>query len=468
MNLFKTLFGKKPPVEIPTPEIEIETSFPSPFSKAHFKTVDASNSIPDLIRIMDHNSGYKRQAAIKRAVALRHSDFFPAIAARLNDWVPQVRDAARAGLITLLPLIHPAAVLPILPALANLRNAGRHDHAAWLDSFESGLIDHLALPALTDGVLADDKKIAHACFDLIRRHSLLHRGALVEIGLLAHDIGTNREAAMMIGALTQGEREPHFEAALRSRFGAVRVIGLRGFLNETGSLHKQTTAIRSLLDSQSSVRAVAIAWLTASGVDVRGHCHRLLALPAASARDLRISLATLGALRQADDAVIVRTFTSHLAIAVREAAYAAWLKLAESEKDVIASKALGDAAERIKKMAMEMVTRHGAFIAFATACALLARHQDWPRLMRIGGNDRWNVIEAVARLAPTADAAARTDLGVELESWASGAATYHRPTAAQAEYLRSPEANAVFATLAGRDLRDIVERELSLALAKRR
>jgi hypothetical protein len=458
MSLLTFLFGQKP--------IHGDGSVPYAYSTEYFRAVESGNSIPDLIRAMADYSGYIRQAAIARAVTLRHTEFLPAIAARLNDWVPQVRDAARSALLTVLPVVPQDAMLAVLPAVANLRNAGRHDHTAWLAAFERELLRQIEPQVFTAGVLGVDVKIARACFGMLRRHPILHDGILIEIGLGSNDIVTCLQAVSMIGALD--ERKLPYKMATLSRFGSVRAIGLRGCLEETDSVHNQETATLSLLDSQSCVRAVAIAWLTANNCDVRQHFHQILASPTSSARDIRISLTELGALRQSEDADTVSSFATDTIIAVRTAAYAAWFKLADGDKDMIAARALGDVADRVKKLAMEMVTRHGAFIPFATACSLLTRGEDWALLMRLGGNGKWDVLEAIARIAPAADYQTRTELRARLESWTTSTFNYHRPTAAQAALLRSDEANAVLASLAGRDLRDIVERELSLALAKRR
>jgi hypothetical protein len=445
-----------------------DDSVPYLYSKEYFRDVTSSHSIPDLIRVMADYSGYMRQAAIARAVTLAHPEFLPAIAARLNDWVPQVRDAARSALITLLPVLPQNAMLAILPAVANLRNAGRHDHTAWLATFGHDLVKHSEPHVFTDGVLGSDMRFARVCFDLLLRQALLDDATLIEVGLGSRDIFTNVKAASTIGTLAPEKREQLYEIATQSRFATVRVIGLRGCLDQTSRQHNQKLARHSLLDSQSSVRSVAIAWLTAKSFDVRQHYHRVLASPTSSARDIRVSLTSLGALRQRDDADTISSFGTHEVIAVRVAAYAAWLKLADGEKDTIAARALGDTANRVKKLAMEMVARQGAFIPFATACSLLTRGEDWARLMRLGGNGKWDVLEAIARIAPAADDQARTELRARLEAWTSSTSNYYRPTAAQAALLRSDEANAALASLAGRDLRDIVERELSLALAKRR
>jgi hypothetical protein len=271
----------------------------------------------------------------------------------------------------------------------------------------------------------------------------------------------------MIAKLEPDERKRVCEKALLSRFGPVRAIGLREYLHGTTSHAKRAKAVDRLLDVQASVRAVAIEWLGAHQVDAREHYHQVLAMPASTDRQLVISLTSLVSFGQGEDAGLARAFVTHHAVRVRATAYASWFKLAPHDKDLIALQALADEADRVKKMAVEMVTRRGAFIPFATACTLLVTPRDWSRLLRLGGNGKWDELEAIARIAPGPDAQMRTKLESELASWMEQEAIYTRPTAAQAAFLRSEAACATLGDLAGCDVRAHVERKLALALSSR-
>lgn len=460
MSILTYLFGQK--------RIDDTVSdVPYSYSNEYFRDVESGYSIPALIEATRDYSGYIRQAAIARAVKLGHPEFLPALAARLNDWVPQVRDAARSALITLLPMMPQDAVLTILPALAGLHNAGRHDHAAWLETFERVLLQHVEPRFFADGVLGGERKVARACFDLLLRRSIIDTASAIEIGLKSDDIANGLRAAHAIATLPFDAREMPCKAALLSRFGAVRAIGLRGYLHGTGT-DKYEKAMERLLDQQSTVRTVAMMWLAANHGDARAYYRQVLESPASSTLHLRISLAALCTFRQRDDAGLVTTFVPHQIVAVRAAAYAAWLKLAENEKDQIALKALGDDSERVKKLAMEMVERHGAYISFASACDVLNGQNDWSRLMRLGGNGEWDALEAMTGIAPSAETQFRAQLHCELISWMRLPQIYARPTAAQAAFLRSEQATVALAALAGHDVREQVERALALALARRR
>ena len=469
MSLFTRLFGKKTTGDAPMPSPAPLPKTATPAPAARHREIASCNAVPDLLYAMASSSGYTRQAAIERAVMLRYAVFLPALAARLNDWVLPVRDAARTALIALLPVMPPQSMLAILPALAQLRSAGRYVHAEWLAAFEAALLAQLTPALLLEGVCGTDAKVARACFQLLQRHAAIDTAKLITAALASRrDIVIARHAAAMIRLVPPAAQQALYQAAQASPFWAVRAIGLRGLLGGPASDDKHATAMRHLFDCQCAQRDAALAYFAAHQLDARGAYLQALAAGTNSAPVLQACLMALGGLRQREDASSVRAFAAYPSAKVRSAAYAAWLKLDNASKDEIAAMALGDSAPSVKKLAMQMVSRHGAFIPFAVACVHLSQPQDWPALMRLGANGTWDVIEAVARIAPTSDIRSRMDLRSKLEAWLVTDASDYRPTASQAAFLRSDAANTALSALAGRDVHDVIERELARALGKRR
>ena len=457
MNILTRLFGKKI-VDADSAALPI-----------NWRATILGDSVPDLLYALNDHSGHVREAAIGRAVTLQRAEFLPALAARLNDWVPQVRDTARSALITLLPVMPPAAMLAILPAIDQLRSALRHDHTEWLAAFEGKLLAQLAPDVMLNAVSGTDTKVARACFQLLHRHAVFGTADLILAAITSsRDIVVARHAAALIHLLPPEAQPALYQATLQSAFGVVRAIGLRGVLAGPASDDKRAIAMAHLFDRQSSERSVAISYLNAHQLDARAPYLEVLASGPAKASVLQICLIVLGGMRQREDAAAVRAFTTHASVGVRSAAYGAWLKLAPDDKDGIAAMALADDASSIKKLAMQFVSKHGAFIPFATACAHLSRPADWLRLMRLGANGGWDVVEAIVRIAASANDEIRQHLRTELELWMAKSASDYRPTLAQATFLRSETAGAVLAELAGRDVSGIVERELLVALEKRR
>ena len=61
-----------------------------------------ASSLSDLALHAAHSSGYVREAAARRCAERGEPDLLPVVTERLNDWVPEIRNAARQALSTLL------------------------------------------------------------------------------------------------------------------------------------------------------------------------------------------------------------------------------------------------------------------------------------------------------------------------------------------------------------------------------
>ncbi len=56
-------------------------------------------NLSDLIRLLEHPNGFKRENAIRRIGMLQDPIAIPNLLIRVNDWVPQVRDAAKEAIL---------------------------------------------------------------------------------------------------------------------------------------------------------------------------------------------------------------------------------------------------------------------------------------------------------------------------------------------------------------------------------
>lgn len=448
------------------------------YYEARVEDVVAITSAADLALCMRHYSGFIRQAAVERAIVLSDPAMLPAIIERLNDWVAPVRDAARAGIVAMLPMIAAKHFIALLPAIAHLRHAPRWNHLEWLAQFEREMVKHLSVDDLMAGLKGSEAKVARACFDLLRRLTLIGPGALVEIGLASrNDIVIGVQAVLLIDKLPVEERPDAWRTALESSFGAVRTIALRRLLEQPGEpdpaelAELAELAISFLANPQTSVRHAAIAYLLAHQFDVRRYYRKLLATQSSPAPLLRICLAALAGLRQPDDIELATEFSRHARASVRHAAYMAWLKLAPHAKDDIARAAVADDSARVRKAALDMVRRAGAYVPFDFIISTLTARRDWGLLLHFGELERWNTLEAIARIAIAAknDAEVRPVLAEALAKWLRMAGSFTRPSAAQLAFLQDPATLAILSDLTEKDNNwaQVLELELSIAFDKR-
>lgn len=444
MNIFSAMFGAKKAAIPSSPRSELQ------YFTAMIDDIGRSVSIDTLRQFARYHSGYVREAALRRCVELALPELFPVVVARLNDWVPQVRQVARTAIVTLLPLVPPAQILAELPVILRLHSAGRGDHATWLDQFEMVLIQTMSADDIVTAAQGGDVHVARACAHLCWKHQLL--GSATLIGLILQrgdDIVLANQAVNMCSQLPHGEQVAQYHQAARSHFGPVRGLAIRALL-DMPDVDRIQVATKALTDVQGSVRAVAIRFLVAAGVDVRAHYATMLKQGPMAAKRTRICLSALAAIRVQDDLALIKSFTASDGIAIRIAAYAAWLKLAEHEKDTIAHMAFLDAAPGVRKFALKAVRTHGAYIPLSVIHSCLMERDDVSITMQFVESQRWPWLECISQVALARGVAESIRLGLDqsLRKWLSeGGSWFQNPSRQQFAYLSSPGVTAVLGEL---------------------
>lgn len=450
MNIFSAIFGAK------------KTAIPSSPRSAwrHYAAVideiGQSNSVDRLREWSCYHSGYVREVALRRCVELALPELFSAVVARLNDWVPEVRQVARTAIVTLLPRVPPEQILAELPVILRLHSGGRGDHANWLDQFETILIqamvaDHIILAAQGDNV-----HVARACVHLILKHRLLESTALITLILgRRNDIVLACQAVQMCSQLPRSAQVAQYHQAARSNFGPVRVLAIRALL-DISDVDRIQVATSALQDVQGAVRAVAIRFLTGSGFDVRSYYRDMLLQGPMAAKCTRICLNELANLRVQEDLALITSFLTSDSISIRVTAYAGWLKLAEHDKDTIARMAFLDVAPGVRKFALSVVRTHGAYIALSVIQPCLMQRDDVTMTMLFVESQRWTWLECIAQAVLTRGIVESIQLGLDqsLRKWLGEAGSwFQNPSREQFAFLSSPSVTAVFGELLCGDAR---------------
>ena len=419
------------------------------------------SSIGGLAAAMADHDGYTREAALRRAAELASPELVPAIAERLNDWVPQVRTQAREVLLGMLPSLDQEQALRLLPAVHHLYQTGRADHSAWIAAFERALIEHTGPQAIIERLLDPDVHLARACCKLVETYRLAPPEAVIARLLPAtRDIVLAKQAVEAIFDLPEPAREPLFRQALASGFGMVRAIALRPVLSEV-SVENDALAIRMASDLQSWVRLIASAYLKRRGMDVAAILADALRTDGANSTRLRACLAGLAEQGSIDRLDLVRDHTRHRMARVQLAAYAAWLRLEPSRRDEIALDALRSPHRRVRKFVLQLVREEGAYIETQTALSLMAVHDDVDMMFALSRREPWSWLDLILQMAPRAgqDAALRGRLERELDEWLQDSARmYVKPSPAQRALFESGEAIRTFAELLKTDAPSMARR----------
>jgi HEAT repeat protein len=179
-----------------------------------------------------HRSGHVRQAALEGLARAGDGRAIGIVLLRLDDWVPEVRQAASDALGSLLAPSHAGQLARLLPLLLTLKASRRRDHAAWIDRIEAILRSPEGRPKLLD-----------ACWTGDRRSRL---AALV----LALDAEQPGDHALMLRALADPD------AGMRRQ--AVRALATR-----KDDPNRMNVARHAFLDRNRSVRREAFTLLAA-------------------------------------------------------------------------------------------------------------------------------------------------------------------------------------------------------------
>lgn len=413
------------------------------------RLIRETESIEVLQQYAPESSGYVREEVLKRCIALKPLALLPAVMARLNDWVPQVRHAAREALAALLPQMTVTQLAPLLHALLRLHTHGRGDSAAWLAGFEAKLLQKMTLPDLCALARGSERRTARAAVSLIERHGLLAPAAIVQLIVARRDdVVLAQRAIALCASLTPDQRAAAYHVAASSHFGAVRTVAVRALLSMENQARTQI-AQAALEDVQTSVRQTAIAYLLTTGFDVRGYYRNVLQQGGHQVLRTRICLNALAGLRDSTDVGLVKSFQHNAHPGVRAAALSAWLRLAEPDKDSIALAALEDTARGVRKLAVHLARKYGAYIPFASIVQQLEVNDDVQAPLLLAESNKWNWLECVARICLQRGVAHARCLGLDsaLVRWCQAVDWYDRPTAQQQLLLTSAPVAACFARL---------------------
>lgn len=441
MKTLSSLFGSKsPPTTVSSEQQAVDRHVsPDRHTLSHIQEAMSCSTPYDLQFYIRHCSGYHREAALARCVELRLPELLDVVAIRVNDWVPQVRRMARKALMATLPYASPSQVLPLLPKIFSLHGSGRGEDSNWLEEFVRVLGRTFPVEAFIAGLNGPDIKIARACVVVLKENELVEPDQLLELMLKRNDDIILANLAMQYcAALPKEAQLAQYKTAFLSHFGSVRTLALRKLLAEAGESCHQS-AMAALEDPQSHVRFTAINYLRARGIDVRGLYLELLNAPGLKVWQLRIVLTELANFENTADHPRIQSFRTSANISIRRAALKGWYKVAPQDKDEIALRALEDEAPGVRKLAFQLVCKHGAYLPFSRIEEILLRTGDRHLLLMFAETEKWKWLEYIAKLSQDATEASDIHrLRESLRSWfAFSNRGFDSPSEEQARFLTS-------------------------------
>jgi hypothetical protein len=317
------------------------------------------------LELVSSCDGHERQAAVEAMGRLRHGPGVRALLARANDWVPQVRAAARRSLCILLDDAVVGDWLKALDAVVALERARRADHRELLDAIAAFLGQARHRPALLTASASGGPSVKRHVFALLwtQADDDLARYELLRAALIGPDVVVARDALQrMESGVSSARRRALIDAACCSRFAQIRAEGLRRALAQPGG--GAPSLVRAMcLDGSALVRAIAFAAVKAEGDEAT-------VIDAAAARLARVdildrdkvpALQFLCTVDKSNARHHCETFRQSPAAALRRAAFAGLLAAApEVGKEALILEALADPSALVQRVAVESVRRGAA------------------------------------------------------------------------------------------------------------
>jgi hypothetical protein len=212
-------------------------------------------TLDELIKLSDHRFGFEREKVVVLLGDTGHSDAVPVVLLRCNDWVKQVRIAAKQALLKLAIAKNASTFIGQLPVLYHLRNCGRENHDKLIEAIECYLTSDANKQLLVAGIANTDIKISKWSFLLVLKSRVLKTKELLEIGLTHNNVAIRLKCSGLIGELNAESRKQALSVAINDKFMPVRRVALKGLIVKgvTDDFIKLF-----LFDKHSSIREIAI------------------------------------------------------------------------------------------------------------------------------------------------------------------------------------------------------------------
>jgi HEAT repeat protein len=223
--------------------------------------------LADLLAMSSHASGFKRENAVRRLGMLGNPLAIPHLIVRANDWVPQVRSAARDALSKLLRTGNGEAFVTFLPAIMHLQTCTRDDHTGLLQSVREFLLREENVHHLVTGLHGADTQVARFAARLLVEGQQTTPTELVMASLSHKDVVVRSTAIDLLRKLEAEDFAAAVAVALRDPYMPVRREAFQQLLARDIEAGLRV-AREMLFDSSVSIREIAVRRLHAAGEPV--------------------------------------------------------------------------------------------------------------------------------------------------------------------------------------------------------
>jgi HEAT repeat protein len=304
----------------------------------------------------EHWNGFIREEAVVELADLGGPEALALLLVRVNDWVPEVRAAAAAGLNQFVTVENAALWVEALPALQRLHDCRRANHAPLRQRVEILLARPECAPVLAQGLLSADSRIRRYSFLILCTASDTWDESLWTYAFYTSDVVVHRRFEQYL-AKSSCLSLALIRRLLGHRNAPLRRLALECLVEQYPDQGEREIEAH-LFDRSSIVRRAAQRLHASQGHDPAMHYRRVLAQRDAKGRPIRYALNGLSELGDLGDWDLLVVYFRSPESTVRLCALGGLCRLDAERAREFLLEALVDESPSVVRAAQKRLSRH--------------------------------------------------------------------------------------------------------------
>ena len=263
---------------------------------------------------------------------------------RVNDWVPEVRNAAQKSLEKLLKPENAEAFVYNLPDFYHLQNCGRDNHNILIDKVISFLLKPENNFYIKSAIKNDDFYLARIAVKLCIQHSLIDKYELVSESLYHNDVVVRNIVSNLLRDFTGESLELLLKKAIKDTFMPIRREACQIYLKV---FPEQGLAKKFIFDRHISIREISIKYL--DKIDVEIMLNNILSSTGSSALKIRCAILGLAEIGANVSVPTIIKYSRNQLPSIRKASLQALVKLVGEEAKPYLLNGLSDKSPSVAK-----------------------------------------------------------------------------------------------------------------------
>jgi HEAT repeat protein len=373
-----------------------------------------------------HARGHVRESAVRALDTTTTGSELPFLIVRLNDWVPQVADRARAAVMRRVNPAWTVAWARNLGVIQRLSAASRRDHTEVVNAVFDLLRQPESRPALELALTSDDQNVSRVAYRLAREAATgVDRLQIVRRAMSERDVVVRFDAVRASCESFDNETlAPLLEQAANDAFMPIR----RRALAEAMERYPDIAGDRAryaLLDRNPAVREVGRTWLAVHEPEtsVAEFYRRQLKADVSSA--LVGSIAGLAETGEGADAALIEPLARDPRPRVRREAIRALGRLDAASHGAVFISALSDESPKVARAAREVLAANPSLIDYDTVRSTIAdgrfAHSRIQAVRLASTLGKWTSVQLLLEAGRVLHPEVRTEVRDQLERWLASA-----------------------------------------------